>query len=157
MNRRFDPRDAASSYAALVGGFYLVYAILSLLLTGRTIGPATGNSLWIFTVSPITGVLALAAALVAIPVATRPPLARRFALAAGVGFIAWGIACVATGDSGDPAFAGTTANVTLYLVTGALGVAAAFAPPWLMGGHAKADTPGPEPSAATQDEISPSS
>ena len=78
----------ATSYCALIGGVYLVYGVLSLSLTGHAIGDATGNSLWIFTVSPITGVVALATALVAIPAAIRPGFAKRFPPVAGIGFIA---------------------------------------------------------------------
>lgn len=139
MSEHATRKSPASSYAALIGGVYLVYGILSLLLTGSSIGDATGNDLWIFTVSPITGILALGTALVAIPAATRPAFAQRLALVAGIGFTVWGLACVASGDSGDPAFAGTTPNVALYLSTGVLGIAASFMPEWLVGGAAGAD------------------
>lgn len=128
--RRAAPREIAPTYAALIGGFYLVYGVLALLLTGREIGGTTGNELWVFTVSPLTGIVALAAALIAIPAAASPRAARIYAGAAGTLFLAWTVACLATGDSADPAFAATTANVTLYLVSGLVGVASAWAPAW---------------------------
>lgn len=120
---------AVTGVGRFVTGVLAFLGILAVLRTGgASLSGETAESLFVFSVHPLTGYIWLFLALVGVGMCSRPAGAQRFLAVAGPLLVAWALVALAVGDAASRVFDRDGALVALHLLLGAAAIVAAIAP-----------------------------
>lgn len=120
---------AVTRVGRLVTGVLAFLGMLGVLRTGGgDISGETAESLFVFSVHPLTGYIWLLLGLVGVGMCARPRGAWRFLVVAGPLLVVWALIALAVGDGASRVFDRDAPLVSLHLLLGAVSIAAAVAP-----------------------------
>ena len=112
-----------------IAGVAFILGLLGVLDTSLDgLGSDSAQTLFVFVVHPITGLLWLAIGLTGIAMGTAPHRSRRFLTVVGPALLLWALLALAVGDGPTQALTRDPQVVALHLIGGIAAIVAVFAP-----------------------------